>query len=331
MRARIYMCVCACVCANIYTSTLICVHTCTEHFAETLSPFSALGRGAGQSRASVRLEVRGPFCVPVRRGVVAVHKCPRAGARGGPGAGSERIPRPWGWRGPGLCRLPRRAAPGARLRLLAARHPRGTVGTGIASLGVLQGPLFVFFCTFFILFFSPRPGSLPSPWSVLAPDLIQPRFIAAPRDLPSRVQARIAQGLLPPHLAEVPEGTKGLRGRCGEKGHGDTQTHPQRAGRAFQTWRRPPKEDYAVPTLLLLCPLPRLFQSLSSSGGKQGGKWVTAGGAARRARHRPARVNPSLPSSACSDWRIWGCILDSFGCRGGRVFSEGAEGKETPV
>lgn len=41
---------------------------------------------------------------------------------------------------------------------------------------------------------------------------------------------------------------------------------------------------------------------------KAGWEVVTEGGAAQGAWHWPPRVNLSLPSSACSDWRIWGRI-----------------------
>lgn len=58
------MCVCSCKYIYIYTHTQICVHPCTEHFAETLSPFSALGRGAGQSRYAFGYR---DDSVPVRR------------------------------------------------------------------------------------------------------------------------------------------------------------------------------------------------------------------------------------------------------------------------
>lgn len=56
---------------------------------------------------------------------------------------------------------------------------------------------------------------------------------------------------------------------------------------------------------------------------------MTAGGAAQRTWHWPARVNLSLPSSACSDWRIWGCILNSLGRWGWKSFLRKSQGKKT--
>lgn len=158
------------------------------------------------------------------RAVVAVPSCPRAGPCG---VGPELIPRPWGWRGPGLCRMPRRAAPSARLRLVAARHSRDTVGTGVALLRVLRGPLFIFFRTFFSLFLPSGPVRCPHLCRCLSQTLSSHGFIASPRDMPSRVQARIAQGFSPPP-GKVPSGYKGTpRGPWGKRTRGHPDASPK--------------------------------------------------------------------------------------------------------
>lgn len=171
----------------------------------------------------------------------------------------------------------RRAAPGARLRLLAARHPRGTAapwGQGSLCLecfGALFSLLFYFF-------FSPlRPGPLPTPLSVLAPDLT--KFYRCPAvTCPLGSRPALHRGSCP-HTWQNPVGAQRNSQRGMEKGNTGTARHipKERRGR-FRPGGAPQVRIMQSRHLLLLCPLPQLFQS--SGGGKQRGKRVTVRGAA---------------------------------------------------
>lgn len=223
------------------------------------------------------------------------------GGRGVAGAGDFRGMR---WR----------AAPGARLRPSAA-HPSsghgGILGTGFILLGVLWGPFFNFLLFLFCLFLSFFFFSLFSPPAPFTGHAI---LGASPRSLSSH--GCIADPSRRPPMTCPPGGNPALhRGCCprawqspvgvllcrdvggtGTRGHLDTALNRERGGRgAFRARASPRREEQAVRTPPLLCPLPRLFQSLSSSGENWGAKWVQVGGADHRPRHWPPRVNRSAP------------------------------------
>lgn len=95
----------------------------------------------------------------------------------------------------------------------------GTLGTGVALLGALRRPLFIFFFTCFFLY-SPPAGFAAHTSVGACPRPYQATVLSPPPDMPCGVQA-------PPHTWQSPaEAQRDSEGACGERGHGDTQTHP---------------------------------------------------------------------------------------------------------
>lgn len=180
----------------------------------SLPVFQLSGRGRAEPE---RVEVRG-------QGAVAVPSCPGPGRalRGGFGA----HPRLWALQDANTGSS-RRPAP------ILGRSPStghgGTVGTGVALLGVLRGPLFVFSCTFFFLFLPSGPVRCPHLYRCLPQTLSSHGFIADPLGAhPGRAPAGPSphcSGAPAPTPGKVPpghEGTaRGLWGKEGTRGHPD--------------------------------------------------------------------------------------------------------------
>lgn len=136
---------------------LICVHTCTEHFAETLSPSSALGRRCGLRCGDDSVF---PWDGTGSAGGGGRAEPPRAGPCG---LGSGLVP----GRGAGAalvsagCTDEQLLAPGSDFGRSPSTGHGGIVGTGCLCLGCVGGPFIVFFCNFFLFFSPPALSAAP--------------------------------------------------------------------------------------------------------------------------------------------------------------------------
>lgn len=223
------------------------------------------------------------------------------------------------------------------MRPWAAHHPRGTAaswGQGLFCSGYFGGPFCVCFCVLSCLAFSPLPPRSPAtPVSGRPPRHFPSHGFTAdpsrrpPATCPGGCKPALPRGLLPPHLAKPRRGTGGLRRGCVGRRDGATGPPGHSPEQRRGPLGAPRREEQAVRPLLLFCPLPPVISKATQRRGKAG--WE--GGADRRPGQWPPRGKRSLPSSASRGWRTWGGSFNSLGCWGGRVFPEGAEGKEVPV
>lgn len=174
----------------------------------------------------------------------------------------------------------------------------GTLGTGVALLGALRRPLFIFFFTCFFLFSPPARfaahtsvGACPRPY--------QATVLSPPSDMPCGVQP-------PPHLAKPRRGTKRLRGGLwgkGTRGHPDTSLKSGQGVSDLEASSKRGSHNPDSPAFVFSASvIPKSIQQRWKAG------WAVGDGG--RSWHRPPRVSLSLPS--CSDRSIWPCISISL-------------------
>lgn len=173
------------------------MHTCTDHFAETLSHSSALGRRRGLRCGDDSVS---PWDGTGSAGMVTVPSRPGLGLGHIPGRGAGAAP------GSAGCTDEQLLAPGSDFWPLAIRRARRHRGDRVSLLGVRRETLFSFLLQFFFLFFSPPDLSAPHTFVGACPRPYQATVLSPPpRDKPSGVQARIAQGSCP-HTWQSPVG-----------------------------------------------------------------------------------------------------------------------------
>lgn len=93
----------------------------------------------------------------------------------------------------------------------------GTLGTGVALLGALRRPLFIFFFTCFFLY-SPPAGFAAHTSVGACPRPYQATVLSPPPDMPCGVQARPTPGKAPPRHKGTPRGPVG-KGDTGTPRH----------------------------------------------------------------------------------------------------------------
>lgn len=311
----LYLCVYDCIYISMYTYNILM----------KLSVFPRPGRGPEGSQASVTGQPQLEWLIGIPGSLHPLHgmgQAARGWRRAAPADGATQgsfqalaVPTPW----------PRRDVPGgfsgqqARpwtlqdTRRRSSRPPaaRGTAGSisgsEIVLPGLLLGPFVILFCFLFIRLFFPSsapftdhgiPGA--SPFSLSSHGFVFELSRPSPMTCPP---CALHRGSCPPHLAKPHRGTEGSDGA----GHGCMGTpgasHKEQ-GERFGLGGPPKGGGAGDLDPAAFAATAAVISAYPSSGRKQGGKWVRAGGVAQRPLHWLPWVNRSLPSSASSGWRI---------------------------